>query len=247
MKALIFAAGIGSRLKPWTDRHPKALVEVGGSPMLGSVINKLIDAGINDIIINVHHFADQIRAYVSQSHFKANITFSDETDLLLETGGGLRKVVDRLNGEPVLVHNADIFTDFSIQEMISAHKSARVDVTLLTADRKTSRYFVFDKNEMLRGWTNVSTGQLRPDGFVIEPDYTLRAFNGVHIIEPSGYELLNDFRPAGVPFSIVDFYIACCDRLAVRSFNLPDGSAWFDIGKPETLEKAREYANNKNH
>lgn len=241
MKALIFAAGVGSRLKPWTDHHPKALVEVGGKPMLGNVIEKMINVGIKDIIVNVHHFANQIAEYIKNAGFDANIMLSDETDLLLETGGGLRNALSLIGKETVLVHNADIFTDFNIREMISVHNERKDNITLLTAERTTSRYFVFDKNEGMCGWTNVSTGLVRPNNLIINDAFKLRAFNGVHIIEPVVYDALKEFRPSGTPFSIVDFYIEYCRKYIIRSFEIPSGSAWFDIGKPDTLEKAREY------
>ena len=241
MFALIFAAGVGSRLKPWTDSHPKALVDVDGKPMLQHVIEKIVAAGITDIIINVHHFADQIKDFLRANDFGANIRISDESGLLLETGGGLRKVVDILGAEPVLVHNADIMTDFNLHEMIEFHESAHADVTLLTASRETSRYFVFDKKGRLRGWTNVSTGQVRPEGFNILPDYRLFAFDGVHIVNPEACSLLKKFKGPEKPFSIVDFYIKFCSQLKIRSFELPKGARWFDVGKPATLEAARKF------
>lgn len=241
MKALIFAAGIGSRLKPWTDSHPKALVEVGGKPMLGRVIEKMINAGIRDIIVNVHHFADQIIDFLHASKFDADITVSDETSLLLETGGGLRKVVEQLGQEPVVIHNADILSDFDLSDMIKSHIESRADITLLTARRKTSRYFVFDETGRLCGWTNVVSGDVRPAGFVLTPPYQLKAFDGVHILSPNVYPLIKEFKEPQIPFSIVDFYLRYCRDVDIKSYNLPDGAFWFDIGKPETLEKARLY------
>lgn len=239
MRALIFAAGIGSRLKPWTDFHPKALVDIGGKPMLERVIEKIINAGIKDIIINVHHFADQIRNFVNEHNFEARITFSDETNLLLETGGGLRKALDLIGDDAVLVHNADILSDFNIVSMIEEHKSSGADITLLTQDRKTSRYFVFGEEGLLKGWTNITSGQVRPESLTITSYDTLKAFNGVHIINPSAYPLLKEYKPQDEPFSIVDFYIEYCSILQIHSYNLPENKSWFDIGKPETLEKAR--------
>lgn len=241
MKALVFAAGIGSRLKPWTDSHPKALVRIGNKPMLERVVERIREAGIRDIIINVHHFADQIVEFVENLHCDVNITISDERDCLLETGGGLRKVIDVLEDEPVLVHNADIFTDFDIKEMIRKHESYQGDVTLLTGERKTSRYFVFDKENILKGWVNVSNGLTRPQGFSMKDDYTLKAFDGVHIISPRAYKKLRDFKPAGESFSIVDFYLSFCDSITIKSYDLPKNNFWFDIGKPEALVVAEAY------
>lgn len=209
--------------------------------MLGRVITKVINAGINDIIINVHHFAEQICEYVAQNKFDANITFSDESNLLLETGGGLRKALDLIGDETVLVHNADILTDFDLKKMISAHEESETDVTLLTSQRKTSRYFVFDLKNRLKGWTNITTGAIRPEGFDILPEYSIRAFNGVHIINPNVYTALKEFKSSEEPFSIVDFYIDYLKNFIIRSFELPGDAGWFDVGKPETLEKANSY------
>ena len=241
MKALIFAAGIGSRLKPWTDSHPKALVEVGGKPMLAHVIERIVAAGIHDIIINVHHFADQIRDYIAKANFDADIFFSDETDMLLETGGGLRKVIDQIGNNPVLLYNADILTDFNLKNMISVHRKSKRDITLLTGRRSTQRYLVFNHAGNMRGWKNVSTGEVRPKDLTVKDDYMLLAFDGIHIVEPSVYDLLRNFRPENTPFSIMDFYIENCNFLKIKSYKLPEDVMWFDIGKPETLKKARTY------
>lgn len=242
MKAVVFAAGVGSRLKPWTDSHPKALVEVGGTPMLGRVIGRLVEAGITDIIVNVHHFAEQIIEYVNSHDFGAKITISDESRLLLETGGGLRKVLNLLGDEPVLVHNADILSDFDIAAMVDAHRRSSANITLLTGQRATSRYLVFDSDGRMTGWTNIATGARRPDDLCLDADSKLRAFDGVHIISPAAYTLIKKYKPADTPFSITDFYIDSCKILVIKSYDLPHGNAWFDIGKPETLEKAiREF------
>lgn len=246
MKALIFAAGVGSRLKPWTDSHPKALVEVGGKPMLQRVIEKVVRAGIADIIINVHHFAPQIAEFVAAHDFGARITLSDETDCLLETGGGLAKVVPLLGGEPVLIHNADILTDFDLRSMVFDHVRSNAVVTLLTQPRDTARHLVFRKSDRrMCGWINTATGVTRPSALEITGDMFMAAFDGVHIVEPEAYAAVRAYRPAGTPFSITDFYIDRCDDLPIRSFSLPENAAWYDIGKPETLEKARNFIENK--
>lgn len=239
MKALIFAAGIGSRLKPWTLHHPKALVDVGGKPMLQRVIENIIEAGINDIIINVHHFAEQIFSFVETHEFDADISISDESDLLLETGGGLLKVLDSLNNEPVLIHNADVMTNVPLKELIDLYNAGNSDALLLTQARTTSRYFVFDRQNRLKGWTNISTGEVKPASAKISSDDQLLAFDGIHIVNPSAYPSLKAFRQPDIPFSITDFYIAECQRLTIKAFPLPEKFVWFDVGKPETLEKAR--------
>lgn len=246
MKALIFAAGIGSRLKPWTDSHPKALVEVGGKPMLQRVIEKVVRAGIGDIIINVHHFAPQIAEFVAAHDFGARITLSDESDRLLDTGGGLAKIVPLLANEPVLIHNADILTNFDLRTMVFDHVRSNATVTLLTQPRDTSRYLVFRRSDRrMCGWTNTATRETRPESLEITDDMFISAFDGVHIVEPEAYTEIEAYRPAATPFSITDFYVDRCKDLHIRSFSLPEGAAWYDIGKPETLEKARNFIEHK--
>ncbi|MCM1032630.1 MAG: sugar phosphate nucleotidyltransferase [Odoribacter sp.] len=238
MKGLILAAGIGSRLKPWTDTHPKALVEVGGKPVVEWVIDKFLANGIDHIIINVHHFASQIVERVRRDYPHASIEFSDESDLLLNTGGALRKVLPMLGREEVLVHNADILTDFNLHELVNNHMLHSCDSTLLVQPRDTSRYLLFGDNR-LRGWTNISTGQVKPPAISGIDTLDHLAFGGVHLVSPSAYGLLEDYAPAGVPFSIIDFYIDNCARLDIGEFLLPDGASWYDVGRPLTLEAAR--------
>ncbi|MDE6174694.1 MAG: NTP transferase domain-containing protein [Duncaniella sp.] len=160
MKALIFAAGLGTRLGSITQTCPKALVEVGGEPMLKRVILKLKRAGIDDMVVNIHHHADMIRDYLSSNNnFGVNILLSDESNELLDTGGGLLKAKDLLvTDSPVLLHNADILTDFNVSEMIESHRKSEADVTLLVAQRTTSRYLLFDDTLRMKGWTDIGTG-----------------------------------------------------------------------------------------
>ncbi len=236
----MFAAGIGSRLKPWTDFHPKALVEVGGRPVISYVIDKMLAAGIETIIINVHHFADQVMEYVRATYTAKEILFSDETDLLLDTGGGLRKVLDVIGDDDVFIHNADIFTNFDIDAIIRQHRESSADATLLTQYRDTQRYILFDSGRMC-GWTNVATGQVRPVGMELKSQYEKRAFGGVHVVSSKVFDALKNYAPEGTPFSIMNFYIDTCQDIDIRSFDFPEGCVWFDIGKPETLKLAQEY------
>lgn len=244
MKALIFAAGIGSRLKPWTDSHPKALVEVGGKPMLGRVIEKIIAAGISDIIVNAHHFAGQIIEYLDNTEFMARVTVSDESDMLLDTGGGLRKVLPLLGNEPVLIHNADILTTFDLKKLIYNQVRSGADATLLTQERDSSRRLVFDKAERMNGWVNLATDAVKPAGLTLEADMKLESFDGIHIVNPALYPKLSAYRKAGEPFSIIDFYVEMCHDCDIRSMSLPADDQWFDVGKPETLEQARNFFSN---
>lgn len=240
MKAMIFAAGVGSRLKPWTDRHPKALVPIAGIPMLQRVIEKIVAADIHDIVVNVHHFADQIRQFLKDNDFGAKITISDETSRLLETGGGLKKALPLFENEPVVVYNADILSDFPLEDMIKAHFAGDSDITLLTAHRETSRFLLVD-NQRMMGWTNTSTGLIRPEKLILDSRLSLEAFNGVHIINPNVYSHLAAYKPEDTPFSIIDFYIDFCNKLKISTFHLPARAFWFDIGKPQTLETAQKF------
>ncbi|MDE6100681.1 MAG: nucleotidyltransferase family protein [Paramuribaculum sp.] len=241
MKGMVFAAGLGTRLYPLTASCPKALVDVCGTPMLARVIRKLISAGVDDLVVNVHHFPDMIIDYLAKNdNFGVSIRVSDERDLLLDTGGGLQKAASLFGYEgPVVVHNADIFTDFDLRPMIESHMRSDDDATLLVSGRKTSRYLLFDSESRMRGWVNRSTGEVRPCG-VTEDALAHKAFGGVHVV--SGRLLRKLAENAGnVPYSITPFYIDRCNELKISAYE-PSGSyAWFDIGKPETLESCRRY------
>ncbi len=246
MKGMIFAAGVGSRLKPWTDCHPKALVEVGEKPVIGHVIDRMTDIGIGHIIVNVHHFADQIADYLRSEYRNVHIDISDETSLLLDTGGGLRKALPLIGYEPVLIHNADILCSVSLDDMIVSHDRQRCDATLLVQPRKTSRYFLFERDR-LRGWTDLRNGAVRPGELTDAARCEMLAFGGIHIISPQIYGAIRDYAPDNTPFSITDFYIDRCGLLDIEAYRLPEGRAWFDVGKPETLEQARDYFKREHH
>lgn len=253
MKALVFAAGIGSRLRPYTDKHTKALVDVGGKPMLRNVIDRLTAAGVDDITVNVHHFAGQIKDYLSsvKSEIPAEIHISDESECLLDTGGGIlraRKYLDSIKtDEPFIVHNADILSTVDLQEMITHHTDTGADATLLVCDRDTSRKLAFDHSGRMHGWMNLGTGEIKAGPSVENPgDITkmhMLALGGIHILTPKVFPLLEKFaHTAGDKFSIIPFYINCTDLLDIRAYcPARDSYSWYDIGKPETLEKARQW------
>ncbi len=226
MKAMIFAAGLGTRLRPITDSVPKALVQVGGIPMLQRVIMNLKNAGCSHIIVNVHHFPDMI------------------IDNLLDTGGGIVKAASWLDGnEPFIVHNADILTYLDLRELYDAHCNSRSDATLLVSSRKTSRYLLFDNDMKMNGWINGSTGEVKPAG-TNATDFEKYAFNGIHVLSPSALHELTSFRKEGEAFSIMDFYIDACRHLNFNGF-LPDSQySWFDIGKPASLTAAETHLAN---
>lgn len=241
MKALVFAAGLGTRLRPLTDHKPKALVELCGVTMLERVITNIKNCGITDVVVNVHHFGDQIIDFLKdKDNFGINITISDERDLLLDTGGGILKARHLLEGdEPFLVHNADILTDLNLAEMIAYHKANGADVTLLAKQRSTQRYLVFGENNQMVGWTNIATGEVKPADLVVKQENSLLAFGGVHVISPRIFDSLAKFATEP-KFSIMQYYIAACRDISIAGYN-PDGYNWFDIGKIETLQKAEQF------
>ena len=241
MKAMIFAAGLGARLRPLTNDRPKALVEVGGKPMLEHVINHLSQAGFDDITINIHHFGQKIIDFLkSNNNFGLNIHISDERDLLLDTGGGILKARPYLDGdEPFLVHNADILTDLDLKAMLEKHKSSNATATLLVKERVTQRYFVFDNSRKLQGWINKKTGETKPSTLSYnEGEMIERAFGGVHVISPSIFPLLENFSKGNDVFSITPFYIEECNKCHIQGYESPTAYNWLDVGKPETLEEA---------
>lgn len=245
MKALVFAAGVGSRLKPFTDFHPKALAPVAGVPMLQRVLERLRAVGIRNVVVNVHHFSNQIREFLSANeYFGMNIKISDESSCLLDTGGGLLKAKDLLcdgDDEPILLHNADILTDASIAEMLAEHNRVQADATLLTSVRKTSRLLYFDTTSgLLRGWCNLNTGVSEPTAFnPNEPSVEGLAFGGVHIVQPSIFSHLDEYAVKhGNVFSITPFYLSVLDRMRIANYTPEKIYKWFDIGTTEKLAVA---------
>lgn len=185
---MIFAAGLGTRLRPLTDHTPKALVSVAGKPMLERVILRLKEAGFNDITVNIHHFGEQIIGFLrANNNFGVTIHISDEREMLLDTGGGIKKARPFLDGdEPFLVHNADILSDINLAEFYRHHRESDAEATLLVSRRQTSRYLLLDDANRLHGWINKSTGETKPEGFSFrEGRYKEMAFGGIHVISPS--------------------------------------------------------------
>lgn len=242
MKALIFAAGLGTRLRPLTDNKPKALVPVAGTPMLERVIIRLKEAGFDDITVNIHHFGQQIIDFLqAHNNFGVNIHISDERDELLDTGGGIRKAKPFLDGnEPFLVHNADILSNIDLAAFYRHHLTSNAEATLLVSQRQTSRYLLLDESYRLCGWTNKTTGEVKPEGFT--PDENRHheyAFGGIHVISPTLFRYMDDERWKG-KFSIIPFYLSICQQAKIQGYPLC-GFQWFDIGKPETLAKAEAF------
>lgn len=243
MKAMIFAAGLGTRLRPYTDNCPKALIEVGGEPMLGRVLRRVVAAGVTEAVVNVHHFPQMIVDYLeANSNFGITIHVSREDDLLLDTGGGLLVARQWLDGdEDILVHNADIFTDADYAAMIQSHRASEAVASLIAWERDSSRALLVDSHRMMRGWVNRSTGQVLPENIALqELQYEKMAFGGIHVVSPRIYPALEQYRHKHGPvFSIMPFYIACCSSLPISVYVPSAPVEWADIGKPDTLEMLR--------
>lgn len=235
---MVFAAGLGTRLKPITDSLPKALVPIGGKPLLYHVLTRLGAAGYDEVTVNVHHFADQIRNYLDTNDFGLHIQISDETDLLRETGGAVRHARPMLEGgeAPFLVHNVDIISNLDLA-WFRAHSRPDALSTLLVSERKTQRYFLFDGDMRLVGWTNTATGEVRSPFPGLDPERCRRyAFAGIHNISP---RIFGVFDAYGCPerFSIVDFYLRACAEHPVYGL-VPERFRMVDVGKFDTLAEA---------
>ena len=236
---MIFAAGLGTRLKPLTDHMPKALVPVAGKPMLEHVIGKLKSAGFDEIVINVHHFAHQIIDFLKEKdNFGIRIWISDESEELLDTGGGIKKAAPYFD-EPFLVHNADILSNIDLKAMYNYHLTSSNDATLLVSPRKTVRYLLFDEGNRLQGWVNKDTLQTKPEGFVYHPEVQKEyAFGGIHVISPTLFKYMGDGWTG--KFSIMDFYLRTCHEAQLGGY-VKEDLQLIDIGKPDTLAKAEDF------
>lgn len=234
---MILAAGLGTRLKPLTDHVPKALVEVGGEPLLKQVIFKLKDAGFSRIIVNVHHFSEQIIQYLETNHyFGLDIRISDETNQLLDTGGGI-KAAKRLFGDTrILIHNVDILSNINLQRFYFAH--TEVAATLLVSERNTNRYLLFDDDMRLVGWTNVNTGEVRsPYSNLNVAQYKKLAFAGIHTFSPQLFPWMDSFPDR---FGVIDFYLSVCNQVPIIG-HVESNLKLMDVGKQETLHAAEEF------
>ena len=239
MKAMIFAAGLGTRLKPITDTLPKALVPVGGEPLLAHVIRKLVSAGYDHLVVNVHHFPDQIIGYLQQHDFGVPIDISDERDGLLETGGGVAHARPFLEGEPFLVHNVDILSNLDLAWFRAQHRPDAL-ATLLVSERETSRYLLFREDGRLAGWTNVTTREVRSPYPDLDPSACRRlAFSGIHYM---GAGIFQAMDALGMParFPIMDFYLKACDRYPIYAA-IPPFLRLLDVGKQDTLAAAEDF------
>ena len=256
MQSMIFAAGLGTRLKPLTDRIPKALVRVGGKPLIEYVLKNLVAAGSKRIVVNVHHFANQIIEYLQQNNFGVDIRVSDETEMLLDTGGGIKNAAPFFNtSEPVLIHNVDILSNVDLRALYNyaceAEIEQKVDAVLLVSLRKTKRYLIFNKDMRLVGWTNLDTGEVKSPYETLHKltftqpydnnnvtneqyGYTLFAFSGIHVIGNKVFEAMNE---CSAKFPIMDFYLQYAKDLHFVG-KLKNNLKLMDVGKLDTLAEA---------
>lgn len=239
-QAMIFAAGLGTRLRPLTDTMPKALVKVGGRPLLEHVILRLRAAGFERIVVNVHHFANDIIYFLQQHRYSGvDIMVSDESEHLLDTGGGLKKAIPFFDPRsPILIHNVDILSNVDLRLLYQL--GGERDATLLVSPRKTKRYLLFSPGERRRlvGWTNVDTGEIRsPFSPIHVEDYEQEAFSGIHVFSPSLFPLLKDMPEK---FGIIDFYLKICSHHDICGY-VKNNLQLMDVGKLDSLSRAEEF------
>ncbi|MDE6511491.1 MAG: NTP transferase domain-containing protein [Muribaculaceae bacterium] len=239
MKAMILCAGLGTRLKPWTEKHPKALVPVGGIPMLRRVADRLVEQGYDEITLNVHHFGDQIIDYVgSQQDLAQIVSISDERERLLDTGGGILHAEHLLGSDDraFIVHNVDILSNADLTDLMRLHKASGQNVTLLVSDRASERKLIFDKDMRLKGWLNNKTGQRRPSSLEILPTDSILSFSGIYVMDTEVFAIMreNGFHGA---FPIMDLFLSGIAGLRIGGVMQPDLDL-IDIGKPDTLHRA---------
>ena len=272
MRAMIFAAGLGTRLKPLTDTLPKALVPLAGKTLLQWQIERLKAAGITDIVVNVHHFPDMIINYLRENdNFGCRIAVSDERDMLLETGGGLRKAKSLLTSSPnsliasspILVCNVDILSNIDIPTLLRAYNPDEMGVVVVSS-RDTQRYLLFDHDNRLRGWTNIATGEVRPASLVsslniltptgeadlqAKPTYQPQrsdlsplAFSGMQVLNPRIFDAMDKVvAEKGDKFSLIDLYLSIAEKEILRAF-IPENYRMMDVGKIAQLSEAESFA-----
>ncbi|MFP4064038.1 MAG: nucleotidyltransferase family protein [Bacteroidales bacterium] len=235
MKAIILAAGLGSRLRPLTDKVPKALVKVGNKPLLLHAVEKMIGAGVSEIVVNIHHHGGKMRKYIEQLDFPGvKFYISDETNELLDTGGALKKAGPLLQGSaPFFIYNVDVLTDIDLKDMLANHQKFQPLATLAVTRRQSSRYFLW-KNGQLAGWTNKNTGeqlwcQHKAGINRTEP----LAFSGIHLADPALLRLITETGR----FSVKDLYLRLACNYRIMPY-LHDHRFWADTGTPEKLRQA---------
>ena len=253
MKAMIFAAGLGTRLKPLTDNMPKALVPLAGKTLLQWQIERLKAAGITDIVVNVHHFPDMIINYLRENNnFGCRIAVSDERDMLLETGGGLRKAKELLTSSPnspiasspILICNVDILSNIDLPTLLNAYNPDEMGVVVVS-ERDTQRYLLFDETNRLCGWTNIATGEIRPASLASSPNSLIAsrlAFSGMQVLNPRIFDCMDEVvEKKGDKFSLIDLYLHITEKEILRAY-IPENYRMMDVGKIAQLSEAESFA-----
>lgn len=238
MKALILAAGLGTRLKPLTDRIPKALVKIGDKTLLDLTIERLKSAGATKIVVNIHHHGEQIIRHIAERYAPGEILISDERNELLDTGGGLRQAASLFTAtcEPILIHNVDILHNADLKAFYAF--GSKLPVTLMVSQRETSRYLLFDETNKLMGWTNVKTGEIRTPYKNLDINKTKAyAFSGIHCFSPSLIPFMKEFPHS---FPIMDFYLSKCAEIAVYAYPV-EQLHLLDVGKTDSLATAEQF------
>lgn len=239
MKAMIFSAGLGTRFKPWTDEHPKALAIVNGKSLLQRNIEYLQQYGFTDVVVNVHHFADQlIEVIIKNKGWGSRVAISDERDELLETGGGLLKAKEFFTpGQRFITCNADILTDLDITKLISFHEEKKALISFGVTKRKTSRYLLFDENDRLCGWRNATKGEDKIS--IPQKNYVEKAYSCVVIFEYDIFRLMEEKGFQG-KFSLIDVYLALAADHLIYGYD-HTGGMLVDVGKPDSIARAESF------
>ena len=232
MKAMILAAGLGTRLRPLTNDLPKALIKIKDKTLLEIAINNIISQGFTNIIINVHHHSQKIIRFLQEKNFGAEISVSDESKLLLDTGGGLKKAQWFFDdSKSFLLYNVDVISNSNLKKLFDFHNQANSIATLVVRKRESSRYLLFNENNILCGWENVRTGE-KKNSDNSRPHHSY-AFSGIHVIDPKIFSLM----PNDDIFSMIDLYLKIMDKNKISAFYDED-SLWIDAGKPKGLKLA---------
>ena len=237
MQAFIPAAGLGTRLLTLTEHRPKALVEVGGVPLLKIAIDNLVRQGVTRIVVNVHHFADMVIDYLQSYDWGTEVLVSNEKDKLLDTGGGLKKAAPLFKrDEPILIHNVDILSRINFRDLVELHQQDGNFVTLAVSVRDTSRFLLFADNGLLVGWNNRSTGETKWVDELVAKNRAL-AFSGIAVLEPGVLDVL---PPCEIPYPIVPAYLNIAKEHRISYF-IHSSSDWMDVGTPQSLNKAQSW------
>lgn len=232
---MLFAAGLGTRLRPLTDHRPKALVEIDGQPLLSIVLNRLKEAGFEQVVVNVHHFSEMIKEYLSNHTFDMDIRISDETGHLLDTGGGLKQAISHFDydDDPILIHNVDIISDAPLEQFYDTCRGCMA--SLMVSVRDSSRRLFFDESNQLCGWYNLTTGETKsPYTNFQKEKHSSYSFSGIHLVSPHIIDYMHDCPSA---FPIIPFYLSICNKIPIQSYPVAKLHL-LDVGKPEALRQA---------